>query len=120
MKTEDELLISFMYREGYTEEDMYDGKTLAMIRHSARFHFLLLQISAKRLFRTIGEEIKQSWSDLKDALQPVAVWMEGLYKEKPVATKKKSFKLIDSKNISRMSHQVDNRKPRHLVKKIIY
>lgn len=120
MKAEDELLISFMYREGYTEEDMYDEKTLSIARCSINFRLLLLQIHTKRVFGIISDNLKQMWTNIKNAFQPVAAFFEEIYIEKPVARKKQSFKLIESKTISRMSHQVDNRKPRHLVKKIIY
>lgn len=120
MKTEDELLISFMYREGYTEEDMYDEKTLSIARSSINFRLLLLQIHTKRVFGIIGNNLKQMWTNIKNAFQPVAAFFEEIYKEQPAAPKNKPFKIIESKNISSMSHQVDNRKPRHLVKKIIY
>ena len=122
MKTEDELLISFMYREGYTEEDMYDIEVLAAVRSSFGFRLMTSTYVLNERFSKLGQIIQEAMNNFKNALLGISpAFVEVLETgEMPKVTKRKqSFKVIDSKFHSHMSHQVDNRKPRHLVKKII-
>lgn len=123
MKTEDELLLLFMYLEGFTEEDMYDVNTIESARVSFRFslfkfgrrisHAIVIFSGSLKGFanKLSGESIETYEYHVEE--YPV----ENSLDNKSLASRNKIFAQHDKKQSIR--HQVLNRKPRHLNKKII-
>lgn len=111
MKTEQELLISYMYREGYTEEDMYDENTLRVVRDSFGFRlfhtaFILAETAASAV-----KAFKEWVANLVDCLSTI--------KEDPPSLFHGTVKHANIYESITAIDQVMDRKPRHLVKKII-
>lgn len=114
MKTEDQLLISYMYQQGYTEEDMYDERILLIVRFSLDFRMFHFKYEFKPLIDSLVETFQNMVAGINETIQPIVNWMEGLRKGPSI-----SHTITYSKNRLRLIDQVDNRKPRHLVRKII-
>lgn len=101
-------LLNYMYHQGYTEEDMYDEKTIVKAAHAFIVHKLA------QGFQNAWETVKRAATQLWEALKPVAVYLEELGRD---TRTEKPF--INVKPIPLMSHQVIDRKPRYQVRKII-
>lgn len=101
-------LLNYMYQQGYTEEDMYDEKTIVKAAHAFIAHMLA------QGFRNVWETVKRVATQLWEAIKPVAVYFEEIGQDRRT---EKPF--INIKPIPLMSHQVIDRKPRYQVRKII-
>lgn len=98
-------LLNYMYQEGYTEEDMYDAKT---IRKAAKAFFV---DRVRNGFEKVWEAVKRVARDLWEMIKPVAVYFEEL-KERNQLQHSTSSKFRPAA-IRNMNHQVLDRKPRH-------
>lgn len=120
MKTDDQLLLTYMYLEGHTEEDMYDERMISIVWWSIDFQIYLYKQKFRTMHDSLIETFQNMFDGIKETFQPIAKWMEGLHKDYRIINKRKSYlKINNSKNKLRLFHQVENRKPRHLVRKII-
>lgn len=121
MKTEEQILLNYMYMNGYTDEDMHDPKALKIVRESLSFSMHILAARAKAIFVVIGQSLKAAYDHISEQLRPIAVWFEEQHEISDSGQIKTypTLKNTAKRPMSRMSHQVMNNKPRHAVRKII-
>lgn len=124
MKTEEQLLLTYMYQEGYTEEDMYDEQVVQKAFRSIDFYIFkmmpkvkLAVVSVIAAFKKVAEVFKTTWSSISKAIKEVNEYTESL--EQANYT---NFNIppIDFKKRPIIRHQVLNRKPNNVIRKIIY
>lgn len=121
MKTDEQILLNYMYMNGYTEEDMHDPKALQIVRKSFCFSVHLLSIRVKKVISDVRQSLQAAFKVVIEKLRPIAAYFEEGY-EKTVTDSMKKHPTINDltkQSISRMSHQVMNNKPRLMVRKII-
>lgn len=123
MKTDEQILLNYMYLEGYTDEEMHNPIALGIVRKSLPFSMHLLSFRMKVVFHEVGQTLLSVFNKISEELRPLAVWFEELHENMEPAPKKKknhsTFQKLERNQISRLPNQVTNNKPRHKVRKII-
>ncbi|AQU79737.1 hypothetical protein [Planococcus faecalis] len=124
MKTDEQLLVTYMYEEGYTEEDMYDEHVVKKAFRSIDFHVFKMMPKVKlavvgiiAAFKKVAEVVKSIWSSISTAIKEVNEYTK--YLEQANYTNF-SIPPIDFKKRPIIRHQVLNRKPNHMIRKIIH
>ena len=124
MKTEEQLLLTYMYQEGYTEEDMYDERVLQKALRSTGFYIFKIRPTVKEMvikivtaFKKMSKVVKSIWSAVSAALESVDEYTE--LQERPNYT---NFRIPPTKYWKRpvTRDQVSSRKPNHMIRKIIH
>lgn len=123
MKSEDELLLLFMYREGFTEEDMYDVNTIESARESFRFSQFKLGRNISTALIVFSGALKGFADKLSGKSIETYEYHVEEYPTEDFLDKKKHIStnkiFVQREKKQSIRHQVINRKPRHLNKKII-
>ncbi|ANU28441.1 hypothetical protein [Planococcus versutus] len=120
MKTNDQLLLRYMYEAGYTEEEMFDTAKITKAGNSIGFFFFNLRLSTKGLINRIVsafDQFKETVKDIWSGIKSQVTYLDE-YWEVP-SRKNNSIPLIDFRKRSSIQHQVLTRKPNHLIRKII-
>lgn len=124
MKTDEQLLLSYMYQEGYTEEDMYDERVVQKVLRSTGFYIYKISPKVKvaivgiiNAFKKVADFIKSVWSSVSKAIKDVDQYTQ--FQERENYTNF-SIPPIDFKKRPIIRHQVLNRKPNHMIRKIIH
>lgn len=129
MKTDEQFLLNYMYRKGYTDEDMHDPNVLKSVRYSLDFVMLLANRAMGEMARTIKDSLQDAFNNVVGQVRPAIAEMKELLTdvlkkallEGPSEPKKVMYIPVPAMPIKpmRFTHQVMNKKPRHMVRKII-
>ena len=110
MKTEEQFLLNYMYKEGCTDEEMHDAAALKVMRNSVSFRMKYAQYIFKEIAAAALKAFKEWMAKLISNFGPVSAGPLG---KSPVFKNEQSLIPIT------LPDQVIDRNPHHLVKKII-
>lgn len=123
MKNDELILLTYMYEKGYTDEDMFDEKTMNKVRHSLEFCLHRFKLGFPKIvgaFRVFADKFVEIWSNVAEQVREIFPVLKEVVLTEPVLPQYKTFTPIDFSKRQQIRHQVIDRKPKHLTRKIIH
>ncbi|MGE6370624.1 hypothetical protein ACQKDB_15970 [Planococcus kocurii] len=105
-------LLNYMYQQGYTEEDMYDERTITKVRFSYDYIAYKIRVALASAFIKLQAVVKQAWERVKVIVKEYDEWQESF------AFEKARLPALDFERAP-IRNQVLCNKPRNQVRKII-
>lgn len=106
----DTQLLNYMYQQGYTEEDMYDERTITKVRFS--YDYIAYKFKLAIALIKLQAAVKQAWERVKVIINEYDEWRESFPFEKA------RLPALDFERAP-IRNQVLCNKPRNQVRKII-
>lgn len=123
MKSEEQILLSYMYEKGYMDEDMFDVQTMNKVRYSLEFSIHRFNLAFPKIvgaFKVFADKVAEIWTNVKESVQENFPIIKELSSIEPKLPQYKTFEPIDFSERPRIEHQVIDRKPKHITRKIIH
>lgn len=123
MKTDEQILLAYMYARGYTDEDMFDDKTMNKVRNSLEFCLHRFNLGFHKIvgaFKVFADGVVEIWSNVIEQVPEIWPVIKGVTLTELELPDYKTFTPINFSKRPQIRHQVTDRKPKHLTRKIIY